>query len=99
MTIAVVTDSSACLPAELAAARAVCGGGTLDEAAEVAEFVAGRTHLVGVLDTTRYLAKSGRLPWIAHWAASLLRIKPVIAASGGRIRAVGRARTTTSGIE
>jgi len=83
----------------LAAARAACGGATLDETVAAAESVAKRTHLVGALETTRYLAKSGRVPWIVHWAASLLRIKPVIAASEGRIGAVGRARTIGSAIE
>jgi len=85
--------------AVLAAARATAAGSTLDEAAAAAERAAASSHLVGLLDTTRYLARSGRVPWVLHWVASILRIKPVIAAAGGRIGAVGRVRTTEKGIE
>jgi DegV family protein with EDD domain len=85
--------------AVLAAARAAAAGATLDEAAATAKRAAANSNLVGLLDTTRYLARSGRVPWVLHWVASLLRIKPVIAAAEGRIGAVGRARTTERGIE
>jgi DegV family protein with EDD domain len=79
--------------AVLAAARAACGGATLEEAARVAVEVGGRGHLVGALDTMRFLARSGRVPWIVNWAASLLDIKPVLAAARGEARSVGRPRT------
>jgi DegV family protein with EDD domain len=85
--------------AVLAAARMASAGGTLAEASAAAERAAESSNLVGLLDTTRYLARSGRVPWVLHWVASLLRIKPVIAAAGGRIGAVGRVRTTERGIE
>lgn len=77
----------------LAAARAVRAGATLEEAAAAARDAAGRAHLVGALDTTRYLAKGGRVPWIVHWAASVLQIKPILATNGGKVGGVGRART------
>jgi predicted kinase len=41
----------------------------------------------------RFLAKSGRVPWIVNWAASLLDIKPVLAAARGEVRSHGRPRT------
>ncbi len=83
--------------AVLAAARALRGGASLDQAVEASQTVGSRAHLVGVLDTTRYLAKSGRVPWIAHWAASVLRVKPVLAARARKIGAVGRVRTPAQG--
>jgi DegV family protein with EDD domain len=85
--------------AVLAAARAASAGGTVDETTAAAERAAASSNLVGLLDTTRYLARSGRVPWVLHWVASLLCIKPVIAAAGGRIAAVGRVRTKDRGIE
>ncbi len=85
--------------AVLAAARSAASGATLDEAAAAAAEAAAGASLVGVLDTTRYLARSGRVPWVLHFVASLLRIKPVIAASGGKIGAVGRVRTMDRGID
>lgn len=85
--------------AVLAAARATAAGGDLEHVAAAARAVASRTHMVGVLDTMRYLAKGGRVPWIVHWAASLLRIKPVLAFSGGRVSAVTRSRTLPRAVE
>jgi DegV family protein with EDD domain len=79
--------------AVLAAARAAEAGANLEEAAGAARRVASRSHLVGALDTMSYLAKSGRVPWIVHWAASVLQIKPVLVAYDGRVRSFGRPRT------
>jgi DegV family protein with EDD domain len=79
--------------AVLAAARAAESGATMDGAAAVVKDVASRAHLLGVLDTLRYLAKSGRVPIVLHWATSLLRIKPILAARGENIRAVERVRS------
>jgi DegV family protein with EDD domain len=79
--------------AVLAAARAVESGASLEEAAAIAERVGSRGEMVGVLDTTRYLARSGRVPWIVHWAASLLQIKPVLAVADQQARAIARPRT------
>jgi DegV family protein with EDD domain len=85
--------------AVLAAARAIRGGAAAEEAAEVAESVGKNAHLVGVLETTRYLARSGRVPWIVHWAASALSIKPILAATGTEIGPIARVRTIAKGIE
>ena len=79
--------------AVLAAARAARSGATLEAAASVAAAVGARAHLIGAMDTLRFLVKSGRVPWIAHWAASLLGIKPVLTAVDGRVRSHGRPRT------
>src|SRR6266508_4554059 len=85
--------------AVLAAARSAASGARLDEVAATTQRMAAEKKIVGVLDTTRYLARSGRVPWVLHFVASLLRIKPVIAATGGKIRAVGRVRTMDRGID
>ncbi|HMF87425.1 MAG TPA: DegV family protein, partial [Gemmatimonadaceae bacterium] len=85
--------------AVLAAARASAAGATLDEAAAAAERAGKESNLVGLLDGTRYLAKSGRVPWVLHLAASALGVKPLIASTKGTIGAVGRVRTHEQGIE
>ena len=85
--------------AVLDAAKGAAAGGSLDETAATACRAAAGANLVGVLETTRYLARSGRVPWIVHFVTSLLRIKPIIAASAGKTRAVGRVRTMTKGME
>ncbi|MEE8386688.1 MAG: DegV family protein, partial [Dehalococcoidia bacterium] len=83
----------------LAAARAAEAGADLDEVVITAEAVRDRSHLVGAIDTMRYLAKGGRVPWIAHWASALLQIKPILAANADKVTAVGRARTLGTAME
>src|SRR5436309_8359707 len=85
--------------AVLDAARAAAAGATLDETVAAANRASAGANLVGVLETTRYLARSGRVPWIVYFVTSLLHIKPVIAASAGRTGAIGRVRTITKGVE
>jgi DegV family protein with EDD domain len=84
--------------AVLAAAHALAEGKCLDEAVEAAHGAARRSELVGVIDSMKYVARNGRVPWIAGQAASLLGIKPVVAFSGGRARLVDRTRTTSDGL-
>jgi DegV family protein with EDD domain len=79
--------------AVLAAARAAEAGATIDDAEAIVRDVASQAHLLGALDTLRYLAKSGRVPIVLHWATSLLQIKPILAAKGEDIRAVERVRS------
>jgi DegV family protein with EDD domain len=84
--------------AVLAAARALAGGASPDASAEQALRVAARSRLVGLLETTRYLARGGRVPWVVHWAAQLLRIRPLLAFAEGRARSIGRVRTEEKGL-
>jgi DegV family protein with EDD domain len=85
--------------AVMAAAEAATCGASLEQAAEAAEHTANQSHLVGMLDGTRYLAKGGRVPSALHFAATALGIKPIIASMEGRIGPAGRARTLEKGIE
>jgi len=85
--------------AVLEAARAAAVGATLDETVAAVNRAAAEASLVGVLETTRYLARSGRVPWIVHFVSSLLRIKPVIAVTAGKTGAIGRVRTMSKGME
>ena len=85
--------------AVLAAARAAQAGASLEEAAAAAKAVASRASLIGALDTMRYLVRSGRVPWILHWAASILRIKPILATEGERVRSIARVRTSPRALE
>jgi len=79
--------------AVLAAARAAEKDASMDTVEAVVRDIAARSYLIGALDTLRYLAKSGRVPIVVHWATSLLRIKPILAAKGEEIRGIGRVRT------
>jgi DegV family protein with EDD domain len=79
--------------AVLAAARAADEGADLDATEAVVREVASRAYLIGAIDTLRYLAKSGRVPKVMHWATSLLRIKPIFEAVGEDVHTVARSRT------
>jgi DegV family protein with EDD domain len=79
--------------AVMAAARALEAGATLEGAAAIARRTGSDGRLIGMLDTLRYLVKGGRIPWVVGWAASVLRIKPIIAFTDGRARSVARPRT------
>ena len=79
--------------AVLGAARATETGACLDEAADTARRIGEAGQLIGTLDTLRYLVKGGRVPWVLAWAASLLRVKPVLAFEEGSARSIGRPRT------
>lgn len=85
--------------AVLSAARAAESGADLDQAEAVMRQVASRAYLIGALDTLRYLAKSGRVPMVIHWATSLLQIKPILIAEGAEIRAVERVRTMARALD
>ena len=84
--------------AVLAAARNLADGASLHAAAEQALRVGERARLAGLLGTMRYLARGGRVPWIVHWAAQLLRIRPLLAFAEGRTRSIGRVRTEEKGL-
>ena len=83
----------------LAAARAAAAVGDLEAALQAAQAVAERAVLFGALDTLRYLAKSGRVPWIVHWAASPLQIKPLLIARQEEIKRLELVRTRRRALE
>lgn len=76
----------------LAAARAA-EAGDWDAAADAARAAIPRVALVAFLDTLDYLARGGRVPKAAAWAASVLQVKPVIQMRQGKIGLVSRTRT------
>jgi DegV family protein with EDD domain len=79
--------------AVLGAARALEAGAGAEAAGALARRIGREGKLVGTLDTLRYLVKGGRVPWIVGWAASLLRVKPVLAFADGGARSIARPRT------
>ena len=62
----------------LAAARAAASGKDLTQVMEAAQAIMSKVHMIALIDTLRYLVKSGHVPQAAAWAASLFNIKPVI---------------------
>lgn len=60
------------------AARLAAGGASLEEVAARVEAVAPRVEVAGMLESVEYLARSGRVPEVAHWGTSLLRVRLVV---------------------
>jgi len=83
----------------LAAARAAAEGGTLEDVEATASAVVEKVRLVAMLDTLRYIHKSGRVPKIAVWVTDALNIKPVMEFSTGKIGAIARPRSADRAVD
>lgn len=67
----------------LAAADMARRGMALDEIEAAAREIGRRIEVVGMLDTIDYLARSGRVPQVAAWGSSVLRVRPVVRFASG----------------
>ena len=98
-----VLDSEAAAMAQgflaLEAARASAEGTPLHVAVDRARALMPRVQLLVLLDTLTYLARSGRVPRLLIWAASPLRVKPLVQYQGGKYRPIGVVRSVERGME
>jgi DegV family protein with EDD domain len=83
----------------LEAARAAEAGATFDAVVARAEAMASQVTLLAMLDTLSYLARSGRVPRVAAWAAGVLQVRPIVRFRASDIKLVARARTRARAIE
>ena len=75
------------------AARVAASGGAMDAVVARAEAMTSQVTLLAMLDTLTYLARGGRVPRAAAWAAGVLQVKPIVRFSASDIKLVGRTRT------
>jgi len=96
-----VMDSQTATAAEgfvaLAGARAAEEGESLSEVVKVAEEIRRKIGAAVLLDTIRYVYRSGRIPKIAAQAGSILNIKPILSVVG-MVRFVGVAVSREAGV-
>ncbi len=83
----------------LEAARAAAAGQSLGDVVKVAQDMIGRVHLIAMLDTLDYVARSGRVPALVAKAGSLVQIKPFLTVSQGKARLLTVVRTRRRGVE
>jgi len=83
----------------LAAARAAAEGKDLAEVRRAAEEVKQKVSVFVLLDTVRYVYRSGRIPKIAAYSASVLNIRPLLAISSGVVKFNGAVRNRAHGID
>lgn len=85
----------------LAAAKAAAAGKPLPEVIQAAQDVQKRVTMIATLNTIKYLAKGGRIGKAAHWAGTLLSIKPIIEVppSTGVLEPIERVRTRRKALQ
>jgi DegV family protein with EDD domain len=77
--------------AALAAARLAAEGRPLPEVSARTREICERIEMVGMLETVEFLARSGRIPEVARWGSSVLRVRPIVrfrAGSGSLVKLV-----------
>ncbi len=82
----------------LAAARAAAAGKGLAEVVKAAEEIRSRATFVILLDTIRYVYRTGRIPKVAARVGSMLNIRPILTMSSGLVRFSGAVRSREGGI-
>ena len=83
----------------MTAARAAAEGKNLQEVIKTAEEVRDRANFFALLDTVRYVYRSGRIPKIASQIGALTGIKPILTMSSGVIRFAGAVRNKKRGTD
>lgn len=98
-----VMDSQSVTAAEgfiaLAAARAAAEGNDLADVVRIAEEVRDKVTFLIVLDTIRYVYRTGRVPKVAAQVGSMLNIKPILSISSGLVRFVSAVRNMDQGVD
>jgi DegV family protein with EDD domain len=97
-----VVDSETATAAQgfvvLAAARAAKAGKSFAEVIQTTQEIKAKVNAIVLLDTMRYVYRSGRVPRIAAQAASVLNIRPIFTVSGA-VHFVTAVRSRKKGIE
>jgi DegV family protein with EDD domain len=83
----------------LAAARVAAEGKSLAEVIRVSQEVRDKVVFVALLDTIRHVYRTGRIPKIAASIGSVLKIKPILTSSSGRVSLVSAVRDKERGID
>lgn len=83
----------------LAAARLAAEGLGLADLAARVRGICERVEMAGMLETVEFLARSGRVPEIAHWGSSVLKVRPVVRFQAGRGSLVTLVRSPSRGLD
>ncbi len=83
----------------LAAARANQAGASTEEILQAATKVRTRMELLIALNTLEYLHRGGRIGGAARLLGTLLNFKPMLTMEGGKIDALGKARSRRKSLE
>ena len=81
------------------AANMARSGKSLPQVVEEVKRIIPSLHLLGLLDTLKYLALGGRIGKAKHLLGSILNVKPVLTLKDGEVMPAGQARTRTKGVD
>lgn len=101
-----VVDSKTTTAAEgmiaLAAAQKAAMGSSFKEIIDETKKVTGKVSFIALIDTIRYVYRSGRVPRIASRIGAMLNVKPLLCItpeSGGKVQFIGVVRSRRQGID
>jgi len=83
----------------LAAARAAAEGKSLAEVTKVAKEMRDKATFLILVNTIRYVYRTGRIPKVAARVGSMLNIKLILTSSSGLVRFAGAVRNEKRGID
>jgi len=83
----------------LGAARAAAEGKSLAGVVKAAQTLIGKVSVIMVMETIRYVYRTGRVPKVAARIGSTFNVKPIITISDGVVRPVAVARTKQHGVD
>ena len=83
----------------LAAARLAGEGLEPGELGRRVRAICERVEMSGMLETVEFLARSGRVPDIAHWGSSVLKVRPVVRFDAGSGSLATLVRSPLRGVE
>lgn len=83
----------------LAAARSAARGESLPAVIRAAEAVRQRVDFLLLVETVRYVYRTGRIPKVAAQVGAMLNIKPILSMSAGAVHFNSAVRTREHGLE
>ncbi|MFC1989750.1 DegV family protein [Chloroflexota bacterium] len=83
----------------IAATTVVRAGKHLSQVAEELRQIVPGIHLLGLLDTLKYLALGGRIGKAQALLGSVLAVKPILAIEDGEVEPAGQVRNRANGID
>ncbi len=83
----------------VAAAKAANAGASLSEVVNEVNRIIPTCHLIGLLDTLKYLALGGRIGKAKALLGSVLNVKPILTLKDGEVAPAGQVRSRSKGTD